>query len=179
MSAVIQPPWYRQLWPWLLIAPPAVAVLAGVVTVVLAVRSDDGVVADDYYKRGLAVNAEIDRSRRAAELGLAAEVTAGNDGEIRITLQSALPLPAESVVKLRLVHPGRPLADRIALLARVQADVDQQTASYSGRFAGDASAGQVTLGSVAWRVVVETPHWRLDSAIAAGEWGRFRLTAAR
>jgi len=45
-------PWYRQPWPWFLIALPAAAVIGSIVTVVLAIVSADGVVPD-YYERGL------------------------------------------------------------------------------------------------------------------------------
>ena len=37
-------PWYREPWPWFLMSLPAVAVIAGITTVWLAVRSSDGLV---------------------------------------------------------------------------------------------------------------------------------------
>ena len=49
-------PWYRQRWPWFLIALPASAVIGSAITAVLAVRTFDGPVAADYYKQGLAIN---------------------------------------------------------------------------------------------------------------------------
>jgi hypothetical protein len=52
------PPWYRQLWPWLLMAPPIAAVLGGIATVVLAVVSFDGMVADQAYPRPLTIREE-------------------------------------------------------------------------------------------------------------------------
>ena len=48
--------WYRQPWPWILMAAPGAAVLAGTVTIAVAVQSFDGLVAEDYYKQGLAVD---------------------------------------------------------------------------------------------------------------------------
>ena len=60
------PPWYRQAWPWFLIAFPAIAVIAGAVTLWLAVSTSDGLVVDDYYKQGLAVQQTMARSQRAA-----------------------------------------------------------------------------------------------------------------
>ncbi|RPI42555.1 MAG: hypothetical protein EHM59_17550, partial [Betaproteobacteria bacterium] len=56
MSSTPIKPWYREPWPWLLMAAPAAAVLAGAVTLALAIQSYDGLVAEDYYKQGLAVN---------------------------------------------------------------------------------------------------------------------------
>ena len=49
-------PWYREPWPWLLMAGPAVVVVAGLFTAWLAVVHEDGLVADDYYKQGLGIN---------------------------------------------------------------------------------------------------------------------------
>lgn len=62
--------WYREPWPWILMAGPAVVVVAGFVTLWLAVRSEDGLVADDYYKQGLAINKTLARDERARILGL-------------------------------------------------------------------------------------------------------------
>ena len=73
-------PWYREPWPWLLMAGPAIVVVAALVTAYLAVSSDDGVVADDYYKRGLVINRVLEREQRAAALGLGAVVAIGDDG---------------------------------------------------------------------------------------------------
>ncbi|MFM1891144.1 MAG: FixH, partial [Pseudomonadota bacterium] len=35
-------PWYRQFWPWLLISLPASVVIASMVTIYIAVQTDDG-----------------------------------------------------------------------------------------------------------------------------------------
>src|SRR3954470_9953714 len=41
---------------WLLIAGPLLVVVASLATAWIAYRSDDGLVASDYYKRGLLIN---------------------------------------------------------------------------------------------------------------------------
>ena len=38
--------WYQDRWPWFLIAGPALVVVASFVTLGLAIKSNDGVVAD-------------------------------------------------------------------------------------------------------------------------------------
>jgi hypothetical protein len=172
-------PWYRQRWPWLLMVPPLAAVIGGVITMVLAVRSDDGVVAADYYKRGLAINAELTRSQRAVDLALTAEVQAAgeNAGDgVYVRISSAgQGVPPEPALRVRLVHPGRSGADRTAMLSRVWADVEGRSAEYRGAW-GEATELHA---SVAWRVVVEGRDWRLDGSIAPGEVRRFRLVAGR
>jgi hypothetical protein len=52
-------PWYRQRWPWLLIAPPLASVVAGGAMLYLAIVSDDGLVATDYYRRGIEIDARL------------------------------------------------------------------------------------------------------------------------
>jgi hypothetical protein len=172
-------PWYRQRWPWLLMVPPLAAVIGGAITIVLAVRSNDGMVAADYYKRGLAINAELSRSRRAAELGLAAEVRTGGEAagdSVDVRLTSAGPgVPPEAALRVRLVHPGRSGADRSATLGRVAADAEGRSAEYRGAW-GEATELHAP---VAWRVVIEGRDWRLDGGIAAGEVRSFRLLAGQ
>lgn len=67
-------PWYRQPLVWMIIAIPSSAILAGIVTIYLAITTDDGLVADDYYKKGLAINRKIEREATATRLQTSAIV---------------------------------------------------------------------------------------------------------
>jgi len=97
-------PWYREPWPWILMAGPAATVVAGFWTLALAIKSDDGLVAADYYKRGLAINRTLARSDRARQLGLEAIVSISGD-RIRVVLQGREAPPA--TLRLSLIHPTR------------------------------------------------------------------------
>jgi hypothetical protein len=183
MSAVesMVKPWYREPWPWVLIALPATVVVAAVVTAIIAFRGDDGVVAADYYKRGLAINEELSRSRLAASLGIEAELQISGiepGDSVTVRLHAAQPLPPDAALRVRLVHPGRGGADRTAMLSRAGVAQDGRSAEYVG---GWADAAPV-LGRPAWQVVLETKQWRLDGD-AVLEDGRvakaFRLKAGR
>lgn len=46
-------PWYRQLWPWLLMLPPAGAVFGGALTYYLAVTRPDTLVRQDCVQDGV------------------------------------------------------------------------------------------------------------------------------
>jgi hypothetical protein len=46
-------PWFRQLWPWLLIVPPVTAVIGGGVTYYLAVTRPDSLVRQDCVQDGV------------------------------------------------------------------------------------------------------------------------------
>lgn len=154
MSTVSPPlrPWYREPWPWLLMLAPAAAVAVGVVMVVLGLRTDDGLVVDDYYKRGLAINQVLDRESRAAALGLQATLSFNPQGDQVRVLLSAGGAPTAPTT-LRLLHPTRVGQDQTVALA--------------------PGAGGVLEGVLApvspgtWRLVLEDAagQWRL-----AGEW---------
>ena len=108
-------PWYREPWPWLLMAGPAAVVLAGIATTVLAVTSFDGLVADDYYKQGLGINRVLAREDQARALGMSADVRFNPE---RTRVRVVLPPEAQSkTLRITLVHPTRPGADQVALLA--------------------------------------------------------------
>jgi hypothetical protein len=52
-------PWYREPWPWLLMAGPAAVIVAGGITTWIAFATFDGLVVEDYYRRGLNINATL------------------------------------------------------------------------------------------------------------------------
>ena len=58
-------PWYRHVWPWLVMAPPAVAVVSGIAMLWIAIASDDGLVTPDYYRRGIGINQQLTREQAA------------------------------------------------------------------------------------------------------------------
>ena len=154
-------PWYRQRWPWLLIAGPLIVVIAAFITAYIAWSTDDGVIAEDYYKRGLLINKSLARGARGAELGLGAIVHVGADGTVRVDLTGPAGFEAPAAVTLRLVHATRAGHDRSAALAR---DAD---GAYRGRV-DPPPAGR-------WLVSVETDTWRLPSAEVAGRPDEVRL----
>jgi len=66
MSDPTPRPWYRQLWPWLLIVPPAAAVIGGSLTLYLAVTRPDTLVRKDCFKDGVTMVCG-DEARRILE----------------------------------------------------------------------------------------------------------------
>ena len=151
-NAVDSRPWYREPWPWLLMLGPAVVVVAGFVTAWLAIRSSDGLVEDDYYKQGLAVNQQKARDNLAATLGLKAAATVGADGRVELRLSARDVDIQPAAVVLRLTHPTRSGSDQQATLRR-EGNV------YIGRLP--------TMPSGRWHVALEdeTRTWRMT-----GDW---------
>lgn len=58
-------PWHRQLWPWMLIAPPLVSVVGGIALVWVAIATDDGLVTPDYYRQGISINQRLTKEQAA------------------------------------------------------------------------------------------------------------------
>ena len=52
-------PWWKYGHVWLVISGPVVVVIAGITTLVLAVRTPDPLVAEDYYRKGIEINKTI------------------------------------------------------------------------------------------------------------------------
>ena len=77
----IAKPWFREPWPWLLMSGPAIVVVAGIVTAVLAVRTHDGLVVDDYYKQGMNVNRDISRDLNAKTANIQADAVVDADAQ--------------------------------------------------------------------------------------------------
>ncbi len=110
-------PWYREPWPWIVMAPPAAAVVAGMVMLWLAITSYDGLVTDDYYKQGLAINKTLRRDDRASELSYRARVQLSEDSSrVRVFFDGAQNASLPTVLQLRLAHPTRAGRDQVAVL---------------------------------------------------------------
>jgi len=52
-------PWYKYGHVWLVIAGPAMVVVAALATAWIAVRSPDPVLEEDYYRRGIEINKQL------------------------------------------------------------------------------------------------------------------------
>ena len=141
-----QPPWYRQFWPWFLIALPASVVAASLFTVWLAVSSPNPMVVDDYSRIARSIELRRERDLAAAALGLEAEIriVAGADlVEVRLFPDSAQP----DSLQLRLSHPLVEERDRVVELTRVPG-------GWSGRLAAPQGRWYVQLypGDASWRL---------------------------
>lgn len=110
-------PWYKNRWPWLLMAGPAIAVIAGIVTFRLAVVTADDMVNDDYYKRGKDINLELSRDKAAVSMGIKAQAMFSDDLQhVRILTSSKQPLADK--LELQLLHPTRKQDDQTITLQR-------------------------------------------------------------
>ncbi|MBD1556839.1 hypothetical protein HC752_07805 [Vibrio sp. S9_S30] len=72
-------PWYKQFWPWFLIALPATVVVASFVTLGIFSKNSVSLVTEDYYKKGKAINIDISKQNVARDLSLSATVSTSSN----------------------------------------------------------------------------------------------------
>lgn len=146
-------PWYKQFWPWFLISLPLSVVIASIVTINLAIQSNDGLVSDDYYKEGLGIHKNADSSARAKALGIAGALNYDSDtGAIRMRFDSGLP-PDVGTLSLRAIHPTLPNQDQTVTLTPLGNN------SYAGRLD--------PLGAAHWKLELmpADESWRIDGRL--------------
>ena len=137
-------PWYRDRWPWILMSGPATVIVAGLATTWIAYATSDGLVAEDYYKRGLAVNAVLAREQAAARLGVTAQFERSG-GRVRVRLTGAAP----DALFLQFAHA-----------TRAGHDLRLRLAPAGG---GLYEAALPPLAPGRWRLILEDPGgaWRI------------------
>jgi hypothetical protein len=118
-------PWFRNPMVWMVIFFPSLAVVAGMITIVIAVNTEDGLVVDDYYKKGLQINQVIYHDQMARDLGLSALVdTNSQSGEIRVSLTARKEINLTEEITFKLIHRTRSGLDQITVLSRIDNSAD-------------------------------------------------------
>lgn len=149
-SAVSVKPWYRHVWPWLLMLGPLSVIFAGAYTTWLAYSHQDALVVDDYYKQGKAINMDLRRDRVAAGLSLAS------------TLRYD---PAKGKLSGKLTRLGEPYAGalQLALIHSTQPKKDIKLALHADQ-TGKFEVELPMLEMARWQVQLENKQrdWRLN-----------------
>lgn len=152
-------PWQKEPFVWMLISFPLAAVLGGFVTLYLAIVSYDGLIVDDYYKRGLEINRVLDREQQAEALGLDMAVSVDQQtGVIEIQLDAEKEIEFPLTLLGSLTNNTRPGLDQ-ELLFKQQAD---------NRYL--ASNQPFAVGR--WHLIVGNEVWRVIKRISVTADGR-------
>lgn len=155
MSAHTAPlkPWYREPWPWILMAGPFFVVVAASFTAWLAISTSDGLVTDDYYQKGLAISETLTESAKARELGLSAGVRLVEGSvSVRLNSRASKEYSPPNAIRFTLSHPTRAGVDQTRVLSRQ----------------GDSYVGKVNLPSSGhWLILLEdeAKSWRLLGSV--------------
>ena len=118
-------PWYRQFWPWFIIALPASAVVAGLTTLWIAMQTTDSLVvkSDDGVKN--ATDRHISAERLASELDLAALVEIDTaTGMVSVVMRSGDLATTPAALEFELSHPAFADRDRLITLNKAMPDAD-------------------------------------------------------
>lgn len=143
--------WYRQPMVWMIIAIPASSVVMGMVMLWFAITSYDGLVADDYYKRGVEINRVLDRDRAAERSGLSAELDF-KPGVVILKLQAVADgFRMPPTLSLDLSYATRAGRDQRLLLVR--------------SVAGDYRAPSPMLGVGRYYVHASGEQWRISGVL--------------
>jgi hypothetical protein len=148
-------PWYRQFWPWFLIALPASAVIASLYTVSLAVRTTDSLVVSSDDGMDVVAERHLAAEALATELGLGARLEIDPmSGAIVATVTTEAQVDWPKTLDLLLSHPAFAGRDREITLTTSRPD-DAGNPTWSGHF--------VSVPEGRWYVVLaDGDTWRLN-----------------
>lgn len=143
-------PWYKEPYVWMILAFPFSAIVVGLTMFRVSWVTFDGLVVDDYYKKGLEINRTFERDKIALKYGLEGYLQINPTGGLRLFLKSNETYTLPSQLKISLLHRTRKGFDQTITLQR-QADV------YTGNV--------TPLIDGLWEIMLEGQDWRLDSAV--------------
>lgn len=125
-AATATSPWYKHLWPWIIIGVLATSVTLSLTMVTIAVNNPDNLVNDNYYEAGKGINRSLDRELLAQTLNLKAAVNLDElTGEVDLRLSGD---SQPQTLELNLISPTQPQKDRKIALT--------QSANEAGRYVG-------------------------------------------
>lgn len=128
-AATAASPWYKHLWPWIIIGILACSVTLTLSMVTIAVNNPDNLVNDNYYEAGKGINRSLDRELLAQTLQLRANVHLDElTGEVDLRLSGN---SQPKTVELNLISPTQPEKDRKITLTRSETE--------QGRYIGQMS----------------------------------------
>ncbi len=138
--------WYREPFVWLLVTFPLLSVIGGITLLTLAIRSDDGLVVDDYYRRGKLINRELKRDSMAAQHHLRADLRLEAGDRLVLRVAGRPPQGWPATLELKVLHATRAGHDRHLILVR-------SAQGYRGRL--------TSLVPGRWYLELSAPGWRL------------------
>jgi hypothetical protein len=152
----------QEPWVWLVVGIPALTVVAGLFTWWIAAQRVDSDVADQHYKRGLAINRVLEREQAAQQAGIGADLEFGPDGQLVLRLHTLAGVAHPEALQMLLTHPVDARRDlRLALImspdGRYRASLNEAAREFAGQ----------------WGITIEGPGWRITGARLALKAGAY------
>ncbi|MDX1635717.1 MAG: FixH family protein [Marinobacter sp.] len=108
-------PWFRQPWFWFLLIFPGASIIWCTIAITVALNTDNAMVTDDYSKEGRAINLELARDQKAADMNLNAIMEFSGD-RLSVNLNSKEGYSDYPYLVLNLFHPTLSEKDRTVQL---------------------------------------------------------------
>lgn len=118
--ATASSPWYKHVWPWIIIGILTCSVTLSLTMVTIAVNHPDNLVNDNYYEAGKGINRSLNRELLAQTLQLHASIHLDDltgEAELRLSGNSR-----PERLELNLISPTQPDKDRRVFLTRSSPD---------------------------------------------------------
>lgn len=137
---------------WLVVGIPVSAVIFGAIMLTISISTFDGLVEDDYYKKGLGINRILDREQRARDLGLVSSIELDPiAGTVLLDLAGNPGLIYPAAISLKFRYATRAGKD---LAMQLQLNADNR---YYGAFPG--------LSQGKWYLALESGEWLLTGIL--------------
>ena len=157
-------PWYRQFWPWFIIALPAASVIGGLTTLWISLQNTDSLVLQSEDGVRNASDRHIAAERFASSAGLAALVDINRDtGAVSAVMRSGELADVPATLEFELSHPAFAERDQAITLAKAMPDtagnpvwVGHFTSVPTGRFYAVLKSGET------WRLTAE---WQGEASL--------------
>ncbi|MFY0991316.1 FixH family protein [Halomonas sp. C05BenzN] len=162
------PPWYKQFWPWFLIGLLMLSISVSSTFAFLAIRSADGMVQEDYYEHGRAINMVLAKQQRAADLGLSARLRLDPlTSDVVLDLEGSERHPER--LDFELIFPTQDDRDIELTLEHVR----------GGRYLGQAPDNLHYRWYLQLQPTGDSPEWRLVGEATFPDEGEIVLTPGR
>jgi len=164
-------PWYKQFWPWVLVALPLSSVIAGLSTLYIAVVNQDSLVIEKWNKDGKATYSDNSRFKAAEKLGLSGQLKIDYlTGEVFLQLLSRVEESKKKnepgytypdILFLGIIHPTQAKKDQNIHLTKVtdnnyRGQMDHQIEANRALFLSDSDES--------WQIKINIDFPAKDSA---------------
>jgi len=153
--------WYQNRWPWIIIGMLGGTVVLCIHLMVLAVKTQDSLVVDNYYDAGKGINRSLEREQLARALNLRAVLLLDElTGEISLQLNT----DQVEALEINLISPTQPEQD-----LHIPLKANRAKGSYVGQLPHPVSGRRFV--EVIGTQLDSQKHWRLfeEENIVAGQ----------
>ena len=147
-----KPLWYKNPIVWMVIFFPSLAVIAGFITLFIAIESDDGLVDSEYYKQGLGINKTISNDSNAIKHNISGLLSINAaSGAIQAKFSDSINSKLSESIAFKIVHRTIPGFDQKVKLHRTE-----DTLLYVGQIEALPKQGG------RWRWEIKDTDWRIS-----------------